>query len=169
MCVLEEGGGKGKHICRCPPVVCGSPFLVLQQGKDGKDGQDSVNRRDGYDGLPGRRETQVFRDFKGQLDLKVKKCCRETLQNMQSILVLIILTPDNQVSQVPVWVVQCTLGGGGQCAQTSQEHNSCTLEELPEAGGAKGGGANCICLPNGPSYLQYTSGTQSISRLFIGF
>ena len=47
--------------------------IVLQQGKDGKDGQDSVNRRDGHDGLPGRRETQVFRDFKGQLDLKVKK------------------------------------------------------------------------------------------------
>ena len=60
MCVLEEGGGKGKHICRYHPVVCGSSFLVLQQGKDGKDGQDSVNRRDGHDGLPGRRETRVF-------------------------------------------------------------------------------------------------------------
>ena len=29
----------------------GSPFLVLQQGKDGRDG---VNGRDGRDGLPGR-------------------------------------------------------------------------------------------------------------------
>ena len=29
----------------------GTPFLVLQQGKDGKDG---VNGRDGRDGLPGR-------------------------------------------------------------------------------------------------------------------
>ena len=80
---------------------------------------------------------------------------------MQSFLVLILLTLDNQVSLVPVWVVQCTPGGGGQYVQTSQEHNSCMLEELLEAGGTiREGGANRICLPNDPSYLQYTSGTQ---------
>ena len=49
--------------------------------------------------------------------------------------VLILLTLDNQVLLVPVWVVQCTSGGGGQHAQTSLEHNSCMLEELPEATG----------------------------------
>ena len=34
-----------------PFPYSGSPFLVLQQGKDGRDG---VNGRDGRDGLPGK-------------------------------------------------------------------------------------------------------------------
>ena len=34
-----------------PSPYSGTPFLVLQQGKDGRDG---VNGRDGRDGLPGR-------------------------------------------------------------------------------------------------------------------
>ena len=34
-----------------PSPYSGTPFLVLQEGKDGKDG---VNGRDGRDGLPGR-------------------------------------------------------------------------------------------------------------------
>ena len=36
--------------------------------------------------------------------------------------------------QVPVWVVWCTPGGGRSHVRTSLEHNSCMLEELPEAG-----------------------------------
>ena len=114
---------------------------MLQQGKDGKDGRDGVNGRDGRDGLPGRSGEKGDPGVQGSQGLTGPQgtCelhCREALQNMQSILLLILLTPDNQVPQVPVWVVQCTLDGGGQCAQTSQEHNSCMLEELPEAGGA---------------------------------
>ena len=92
-----------------------------------------------------------------------KKCCRETLQNMQSILVLLILTPDKQVPQVPVWVVQRTV-----CPNI-------TGTQLVYAGRAagswwshKGGGANCICLPNGPSYLQYRSGTQTYRDYLYG-
>ena len=34
-----------------PSPYNGTPFIVLQQGKDGRDG---VNGRDGRDGLPGR-------------------------------------------------------------------------------------------------------------------
>ena len=114
---------------------------MLKQGKDGKDGRDGVNGRDGRDGLPGRtgekgdpgvQGLQGLTGLQGKMYQKLH--CRELLQNMQFILLLI--TPDKQVPQVPVWVVQCTSGGGGQCAQTSQEHNSCTLEELPEVGGA---------------------------------
>ena len=113
---------------------------MLQQGKDGKDGRDGVNGRDGRDGLPGRTGEKGDPGIQGPQGPTGPQgtCelhCREALQNMQSILLLILLTPDNQVPQVPVWVVQCTPGGGGQCVQTSQEHNSCTLEELPEAGG----------------------------------
>ena len=113
---------------------------MLQQGKDGKDGRDGVNGRDGRDGLPGRSGEKGDPGIQGlqgptgpQGKMYQKLHCRELLQNMQFILLLI--TPDNQVPQVPVWVVQYTLDGGGQHAQTSQEHNSCTLEELPEAGG----------------------------------
>ena len=47
----------------------------------------------------------------------------------------ILLTLDNQVSLVPVRVVQCIPGGGGQYVQTSLEHNLCMLEEQREAGG----------------------------------
>ena len=36
-----------------PSSYNGSPFLVLQQGKDGTNGRDGVNGRDGRDGLPG--------------------------------------------------------------------------------------------------------------------
>ena len=114
----------------------------------------------------GRREIQVFRDLKGQLDLKVKHNyhelhCREALQNM---LVLIILTLNNQVSQVPVWVVQCTLGGGGSHAQTSQEHNLCMLEELLEAGGATREGE-----PTASAYLmtQVTCSTHLGHKLIV--
>ena len=36
-----------------PSPYSGSPFLVLQQGRDGTNGRDGVNGRDGRDGLPG--------------------------------------------------------------------------------------------------------------------
>ena len=125
-----------------PSPSSASPFLVLQQGKDGKDGRDGVNGRDGRDGLPGRTGEKGDPGVQGpqgptgpQGKTYHELHCRETLQNMQSILLLILLILNNQVPQVPVWVVQCTPGGGGQCVQTSQEHNSCMLEELLEAGG----------------------------------
>ena len=41
---------------------------------------------------------------------------------------------ETQGPLVPVCVVQCTPGGGGPHVQTSLEHNSYMLEELPEVG-----------------------------------
>ena len=112
---------------------------MLQQGKDGKDGRDGVNGRDGRDGLPGRTGEKGNPGVQGPQGLTGpqgnKLLCPETVQNMLSFLVLILLTLDNQVPLVPVWVVQCTPGGGGQYVQTSLEHNSCMLEEQQEAGG----------------------------------
>ena len=54
---------------------------------------------------------------------------------LEPLAYIILPTIDNQVPLVPVWVVQCTPGGGGQYVQTSLEHNSCMLEELLEATG----------------------------------
>ena len=112
---------------------------MAQHGRDGKDGRDGINGRDGRDGLPGRTGEKGDPGVQGPQGLTGpqgnKLLCPETVQNMLSFLVLILLTLDNQVPLVPVWVVQCTPGGGGQYVQTSLEHNLCMLEELREAGG----------------------------------
>ena len=140
---------------------------MLQQGRDGRDG---VNGRDGRDGLPGRTGEKGDPGVQGpqgptgpQGKTYQELHCREALQNMP---VLIILTLNNQVPQVPVWVVQCTLGGGGQHVQTSQEHNSCMLEELLEAGGTIREGE-----PTASAYLmtQVTCSTHLGHKLIVIF
>ena len=104
---------------------------MLQQGKDGRDG---VNGRDGRDGLPGRTGEKGEPGVQGPPGStgpqgKSELECRKVTHLGANI----FFAPDLQVSQVPVWVVQCTPGGGGPHVQTSLEHNSCMLEELLEA------------------------------------
>ena len=112
---------------------------MVQHGRDGKDGRDGINGRDGRDGLPGRtgekgdpgeQGPQGLTGPQGKKNYIVEKYFRTFFG-----ICIILLTLDNQVPLVPVWVVQCTPGGGGQYVQTSLEHNLCMLEELREAGG----------------------------------
>ena len=114
-----------------PSPYNGSPFLVLQKGKDGKDG---VNGRDGRDGLPGRVGEKGEPGVQGPPGStgpqgKLELVCRKVTHLGAKI----FFTLDLQVSLVPVWVVWYTPGGGGPHVQTSLEHNSCMLEGLPEA------------------------------------
>ena len=120
-----------------PSPYSGTPFLVLQQGKDGKDG---VNGRDGRDGLPGRTGEKGEPGVQGPPGStgpqgKSELLCRKAHKNMfvTHFCAKIFFTLDNQVPLIPVWVVWCILGGGGPHVQTSLEHNSCTLEDLLEA------------------------------------
>ena len=120
-----------------PSPYSGTPFLVLQQGKDGRDG---VNGRDGRDGLPGRTGEKGEPGLwgregspgpRGMSELLCRKARLDMFVTQFGGKIFFIL--DNQVPLAPVWVVWCTPGGGGPNVQTSLEHNSCMLEELLEA------------------------------------
>ena len=119
-----------------PSPYSGTPFLVLQQGKDGRDG---ANGRDGRDGLPGRtgekgepglRGREGSTGSRGMSELLCRKARIDMFVTHFGGKIFFIL--DNQVSLVPVWVVWCTPGGGGPNVQTSLEQNLCMLEELLE-------------------------------------
>ena len=148
-----------------PSPCSGSPFLVAQHGRDGRDG---VTGRDGRDGLPGRtgekgdpgvQGPQGLTGPQGKKNYIVEKYFRTFFG-----IYIILLTLNNQVLLVPVWVVQCTSGGGGQCVQTSLEHNSCMLEELPEATGTTREGG-----PTASTYLmtQATYSTDLGRKLIV--
>ena len=99
----------------------GSPFLVLQQGKDGRDG---VNGRDGRDGLPGRAGEKGDPGVQGPPGSTGPQGKSELEHRKVTHLgAKIFFALDLQVPLVPVWVVQCTPGGGGPHVQTSLEHN----------------------------------------------
>ena len=117
-----------------PSPYSGTPFLVLQQGKDGKDG---VNGRDGRDGLPGSTGEKGEAGVQGPPGStgpqgESERLCRNAHKNM-FVTQFGALAVNNQVPLVPVWVVWCIPGGGEPNVQTSLEHNLCMLEELLEA------------------------------------
>ena len=113
-----------------PSPYSGTPFLVLQQGKDGRDGRDGLPGRTGEKGEPGVRGREGSTGPRGMSELLCRKARIDMFVTHFGGKIFFIL--DNQVSLVPVWVVWCTPGGGGPNVQTSLEQNLCMLEELLE-------------------------------------